>query len=124
MRFAIVGLIALLACGDASGTDRPPTGDADLRLRTVATGLSSPVHLTAPPGDARLFVVEQPGRIRIIADGQVLETPFLDIRNRVSDGGERGLLSLAFHPEYATNRTFFVYYTDNDGDTRVERYRT
>ncbi|MBI2072462.1 MAG: PQQ-dependent sugar dehydrogenase, partial [Gemmatimonadetes bacterium] len=89
----------------------------------VAAGLTNPLYLTAPPGDPRLFVAEQPGRIRIVADESLLATPFLDITDRVLDGGERGLLSVAFHPNYATNGYFYVDYTDLSGDTRVERYR-
>ncbi|HET7462959.1 MAG TPA: PQQ-dependent sugar dehydrogenase, partial [Longimicrobium sp.] len=72
--------------------------------------------------DARLFVVEQTGRIRVIQNGAVLPTPFLDVRGKITSGGERGLLSVAFHPHYATNGFFYVYYTDLNGDTRVERY--
>ena len=93
-----------------------------LRLVEVASGLSSPVDLTSPDGDPRLFVVEQAGRIRVIRDGVVAETPFLDIRDRVRAGGERGLLGLAFHPRYVENGRFFVDYTDAAG-TVVERYR-
>ena len=93
-----------------------------LALETIATGLEHPVHLTAPAGDPRLFVVEQPGRIRIIAGGRLLPRPFLDITNRVLDGGERGLLSVAFHPGYARNGFFYVNYTDRHGDTAIERY--
>jgi glucose/arabinose dehydrogenase len=91
----------------------------------VASGLESPLWLTAPPGDPRLFVVEQPGRIRVIKDGRVLERPFLDITGEVLWGGERGLLSVAFHPRFAENGRFYVNYTSRpDGDTRVERYLT
>ena len=93
-----------------------------LALESVATGLDHPVHLTAPAGDARLFVVEQPGRIRIIAGGRLLARPFLDLTDRVLDGGERGLLSVAFHPGYARNGFFYVDYTDRHGDTAIERY--
>lgn len=89
----------------------------------VASGLQSPVHLTSPASDARLFIVEQPGRIRIVENGQLLPTPFLDIVAKVSSGGERGLLSVAFHPQYAQNGQFYVNYTDKAGDTRIERYR-
>ncbi|MFQ5704955.1 MAG: PQQ-dependent sugar dehydrogenase, partial [Gemmatimonadales bacterium] len=72
---------------------------------------------------SRLFVVERPGAIRIIRNGVVVATPFLDITNLTSLGGERGLLSLAFHPQYVENGQFFVYYTDvTDGGTRVVRY--
>jgi glucose/arabinose dehydrogenase len=80
------------------------------------------VYLTAPAGDARLFIVEQSGRIRIVKAGQLLATPFLDISARVSYGGERGLLSMAFDPAYATNGFFFVYFTNANGDIAIERY--
>jgi glucose/arabinose dehydrogenase len=94
-----------------------------LALELVVEGLSSPLYLTSPSGDARLFVVEQGGRIRIIENGQLLPAPFLDLAGRISSGGERGLLSMAFHPEFASNGFFYVNYTDPGGDTRVERYR-
>jgi hypothetical protein len=118
-------LLLLLAC---SSTPMEGVADGDpqpiaLRVVVVATGLNSPVHLTAPPGDARLFVVEQAGRIRIIQSGLLLSGPFLDIVDRVGSGGERGLLSVAFHPAYASNGFFYVNYTDRGGATRIERYR-
>jgi glucose/arabinose dehydrogenase len=115
-------LLALAAC-DGSPSAEPPAGETNLRLAPVVTeGLASPVFLTAPAGDARLFVVEQPGRIRIVENGTLLPTPFLTLSN-ISAGGERGLLSMAFHPRYAQNGFFYVNYTDARGDTRVERYR-
>ncbi len=117
-------LILLLAACDANGgspIDQEPPPDS-LRLQTVASGLNSPVDLQAPTGDTRLFVVEQPGRIRIIQNGQLLTAPFLNIQSKVGSGGERGLLGLAFHPNYASNGFFYVNYTDVSGDTRVERY--
>ena len=91
----------------------------------VASGLSEPLYLTSPAGDAaRLFVVEQnTARIRIIKNGTVLPTPFLDIGPKASSGGERGLLGLAFHPNYASNGFFYINYTDNDGNTVIARYR-
>lgn len=99
-----------------------PTSNPNLEL--VASGLAAPVFLTAAPGDTeRLFVVERSGRVVIIRDGAVLSTPFLDIQGLVSSGGERGLLSMAFHPDYSQNGEFFVDYTDVNGDTRVSRYR-
>ena len=117
-------LLALSCSGNGGpgepGIITPP--NVNLTLQTVATGLSSPVHLASPPNDARLFIVEQPGRIRIVQNGQLLGTPFLDIMGKVQDGGEEGLLSVAFHPQYATNRHFYVYYTDNNGDLLIERY--
>ena len=121
--------MALVACGTESptGGGPPPTGDT-LQLIAVATGLSAPVYLSAPPGDVnRMFVVEQAGRIRVIQNGQLLPTPFLDITNRVLYGGEEGLLSVAFHPLFATNHYFYVDYTRRNaaGDTvytMIERY--
>ncbi|MGH7664905.1 MAG: PQQ-dependent sugar dehydrogenase [Gemmatimonadaceae bacterium] len=120
-------LVALAWLALAGTACRPDTGSATatsngLRLVEVASGLANPVHLTAPAGDPRLFIVEQEGRIRIVRDGSLLPTPFLDIESRVRSGGERGLLSVAFHPDYASNGFLYVNYTDRDGDTRVERY--
>jgi hypothetical protein len=90
----------------------------------VVNGLSLPVFAGAPRLDPhRLFVVEQAGVIRIVKDGALLDTPFLDIRERVSCCGERGLLSIAFHPDYERNGRFFVDYTDRAGDTVIARYR-
>jgi glucose/arabinose dehydrogenase len=116
-------LLALAACSDGPSDGGPPVGEVSIRLEQVAEGLQSPVFLTAPANDPRLFVVEQPGRIRIVQNGSLLPTPFLDLGSRVSAGGERGLLSVAFHPNYAANGTFFVNFTDTRGDTRIERFR-
>lgn len=92
-----------------------------LALRQVASGLDGPVFLTSPAGDRRQFIVERAGRIRILQDGLVLALPFLDISARVSSAGEGGLLSLAFHPQYANNGQFFIYYTAANQDIVVER---
>ena len=90
----------------------------------ITDAVVQPVHLTAPRLDARrVFIVEQAGRIRIVEDGVLLATPFLAIENRVSCCSERGLLSLAFHPDYAANGRFFVNYTNLAGDTVVARYQ-
>ncbi len=94
-----------------------------MTLMQVASGLAFPVCPTAPAGDARLFLVEKGGRIRIIDHGAVLPAPFLDIGDRVSDSGQQGLLRLAFDPVYATTGRFYVDYTDRDGDTRIARFR-
>jgi hypothetical protein len=92
-------------------------------LQRVGGSFSSPVYLTAPPGDtARLFVVEKGGRLRIVRHDTLLATPFLNLSGRVSTGSEQGLLSLAFHPQYATNGRLYVYYTNTAGDLRVVRY--
>lgn len=116
----------LSGCSDGPGqiTDDTPTPEPDITLgvQEVTSGLSSPVYLTTPAGDSRLFVVEQVGRIRVIKGGQLLAAPFLDITSKVSSGGERGLLSVAFHPAYGNNGFFYVNYTDLSGNTRVERY--
>lgn len=100
-----------------------PTASAGLpalRLAPVASGLDQPLFLTFAPGDAsRLFVVEQTGRIRVVRDGVLLDAPFVNLSGRVSCCGERGLLGLAFHPDYARNGRFFVNFTNVDGDTEV-----
>ncbi|MBA3578465.1 MAG: PQQ-dependent sugar dehydrogenase [Gemmatimonadaceae bacterium] len=121
----IAALLLALSCSGNGGPGDPAIvtpSNVDLALQPIATGLSSPVHLASPPNDSRLFIVEQPGRIRVVQNGQLLATPFLDITAKVLDGGEQGLLSVAFHPQYATNRHFYVYYTDNNGDILIERY--
>ncbi len=91
---------------------RSPTTIPQLELQRVADGFTRPVYLThAGDGSNRLFIVEQAGVIKIIRNGQTLATPFLDIRDRIESGGEKGLLSVAFHPKYEENGRFFVNYT-------------
>jgi glucose/arabinose dehydrogenase len=100
------------ACADVAASDGTGVASA-----LVGEGFKQPVHLTAPPNVLdRVYVVEQAGVIRILQNGKIVPKPFLDIQDRVKAGGERGLLSLAFHPSYAENRRFFVYYTDRNGD--------
>ncbi len=83
-----------------------------IQLVPFIQGLKRPVHLTWAPNDSlRAYGVEQAGRIQILHDGKVLAEPFLDIRSRVTSGGEMGLLCMAFHPKFAVNRRFFVNYT-------------
>jgi glucose/arabinose dehydrogenase len=106
----------------ASGVPAPIASDG-LALERVASGLRKPLWLTSPPGDPRLFVLEQTGAVRIIKGGRLLDRPFLDLSREVSGGDEQGLLGLAFHPRYRENGTFFVNYTDRSGDTRIERWR-
>lgn len=93
----------------------PPAGDASIpsiALKEVVRGLSSPVHIThAGDGSNRLYVVEQEGVIRVIKGERLLAQPFLDIRDRVNSGGEKGLLSVAFHPLYTENGLLYVNYT-------------
>lgn len=92
-----------------------------LRLQEVVSGLNAPIFLTAPPADSRLFILERAGRIRVVQNGNLLATPFLDISSLTTTSGERGLLSLAFHPQYASNGYFFIYYTNLAGDIVIER---
>ena len=91
----------------------------------VVSGLQKPLDLKSPQDNSgRLFIVNQPGSILILQDGQLLQTPFLDISKRVgSSGTEQGLLGLAFHPNYAQNGYFYVNYTDRNGDTVIARYQ-
>jgi glucose/arabinose dehydrogenase len=95
---------------------------ADLRLHRVGT-FSEPTFVTAPPDDrSRIFVVEQGGTIRVVRRGRTLARPFLDISERVQAGGERGLLSMAFAPNYRRSHRFYVYYTDTAGDIQVVEF--
>ena len=97
----------------------------NLSLRPIVSGLDEPLALAAPRNERnRLYVAEQAGRVRVIVNGRLRAAPFLDIRRLVLAGGEQGLLGLAFHPNYARNRRFYVQYTDRAGDTRVVEYRT
>ena len=93
-----------------------------IELEDIADGFSSPLALKNA-GDERLFVVEQAGVIKIVdLNGTVNTTPFLDIQSIVNAGGERGLLGLAFHPEYQTNGRFFVHYSNSSGDTQISEF--
>ena len=118
-RYAVV--LLLTACNNfLNVTHPPPPGSPTLSL---VGNFTSPVYLTAAPADTqRLFVVEQNGRILVLHHDTVQSRPFLDIRGQIAAGGERGLLSLAFDPLYATNGRFFVYFTDSNGDLRIVRY--
>ena len=98
------------------------TGALALDTRVLVQGLAGAVFLTAPPNDPRQFIVTRAGRIRIVQNGALLATPFLDISTRVSATGEGGLLSMAFDPNYATNGLFYVYYTTIERDIVVERH--
>lgn len=127
-RYLAVLVIAIAlgatACSndDDDGSPIGPPGETVVQVEAVTTALAAPAYLTAPAGDPRLFVVELGGRIQVIESGVVRPTPFLDISAKVSTGGERGLFSMAFDPQYAQNGRFYVNYTDANGDTRVERY--
>jgi len=112
-----------LACGDRGPGTSLPAGELRALWEPVVTGLAQPTHAAAPPGDARLFVVEKAGRVRLWAGGALAAEPFLDIAALVrSDGAEQGLLSIAFHPGFAGNGRFFVYYTGSAGDLFIAEY--
>lgn len=109
----------------------PSADNKSFKLARIATGLQNPLDFEAAgDGSGRIFIVEQIGRIRILKDGVLLPTPFLDIRSLVTTGGsEQGLLSVAFHPQFKTNGVFIVDYTRSSttppdvGDTVIARYR-
>jgi glucose/arabinose dehydrogenase len=139
---AFLCAIALLAAGcstsEESGTtqtepeptrtqSRPAptqtTGGGGMAFEEIADGLDSPLGIALTPSEPdRLYVVEQPGLVRVVENGKLLPDPFLDVRELVVSGGEQGLLSLAFDPDYESNRLFYVDYTDTNGDTRVVEY--
>jgi glucose/arabinose dehydrogenase len=109
------GAVLRLVAGSVPGT---------LAAAAVPGSYSLPTYVTSPPGDpGSLFVTEQAGRIRLVRNGAALATPFLDIGGLVLAGGERGLLSMAFAPDYASSGRFYVYFTDRGGDIRIEEYR-
>ena len=102
--------------GDGQASARP------VRLLPLGN-FDEPTYLTAPRGDRRRFVVERGGRILVVKGGRVLEEPFLDISGEVTTGGESGLLSMAFAPDYARSGRFYVYYTDQEGFPTIAQFR-
>jgi glucose/arabinose dehydrogenase len=143
----VTAVAAVAACSDDSGGDAsgatsdrgagggqagetaggaPEGGSAAQRrpVRLLLVGrFDQPTYLAAPPGERRLrFVVEREGRIRVLRGRRVLREPFLDISGDVSTGGESGLLSMAFAPDYARSRRFYVYYTDNQGFITIDSF--
>ena len=101
----------------------PATAGTALRSVRVASGLDRPVFVTAPPLDPnRLFIAEQGGLIRILDNGVLRPTPFLDLSGEMSCCNASGLLGMTFHPNYASNGFFFVNFTNLDGNTEVRRY--
>jgi glucose/arabinose dehydrogenase len=117
--------------GSARATEPATTDRAGARparprgVRLVPVGrFASPLYVTAPPGDRRrIFVVQQGGRIMVVRDGRKLARPFLDITAQVTSGGEQGLLSMAFAPDYASSGRFYVYFTDRGQQERIVEYR-
>src|SRR5947209_4766467 len=112
MRLVVFALMA--ACGSAQ----------EIRTVQVAGGIPASTDIqNAGDGSGRLFVVQQSGVIRIVKDGAVLPTPFLDIHTKTTGDGERGLLGLAFPPGFAQKGRFYIDYTDLNGDTIIAQYR-
>ena len=139
LRAAAVAATTLVACGsdgDGAGATTPATGDDTTTTTTTATKAASrgvklvkvgsfdqPLYVTAPPADRRrIFVVGQAGQIDVVRAGRKLPAPFLDIRNRVTSGGEQGLLGLAFAPDYARSGLFYVYYTGKDSKEHLVEF--
>ncbi len=112
---------------DAAVATCTPRSGTNVRLEPVATGLDEPVLVTFAPGDPRLFVVEKDGRIRIIKNGALVPEPFLNLTGASGPillGSERGLLGLAFHPEFRSNDRFYVHFSaKTNGDHVIAEYR-
>ncbi|HSS33277.1 MAG TPA: PQQ-dependent sugar dehydrogenase [Solirubrobacterales bacterium] len=136
---AVLAVLALPACGSADESSttaaaKPRTSGAEGEAADRAKGgvalkkigsFDSPVAIAAAPGFPQLlFVVEQPGRVEVLRNGHRLPHPFLEVDPRVSDdGAERGLLSIAFPPDYASSGSFYVYYVDNAGNIRIDEFK-
>ncbi len=130
--FVLSWLVVLFGCGGDNGGEEVPQSPPgppsvnSLRLQPVAQNLAAPLFVTAPPGDfSRLFIVEQGGLIRILdlTSGTIRPTAFLDVTALITSGGERGLLGLAFDPNYDANGRFYVFYTNLIGDLVIARYQ-
>jgi glucose/arabinose dehydrogenase len=133
---AVLAMAALPACGEAQerpdGQAATAPGRHDEQSATASAGVGlrqigsfdAPVYVAGAPGFPQLlFVVEQQGTVRVLRNGKRLQHPFLDVSGLVEYGGERGLLSIAFPPDYRTSRRFYVYFTDEEGDIRVEEFK-
>jgi hypothetical protein len=118
-------VVTIVGCGGSGGGSpsygaKPVTEAKGLRLVRVGTFVT-PTYVQGPPGDpSRVMVVEQAGRIRVVRNGRLVRRSFLDIRRLVSAGGERGMLSMAFAPDYATSHRVYVYYTGRNGDVKID----
>ena len=140
----LAALVVLAACGSDDGAADTAPAPASAQAPATTSGSSTaakasaadgvklvdvgsfdaPLHVAAPPGDKRrVFVVEQGGTVRVVRAGKRLSRPFLDVRSKVISGGEQGLLSIAFAPDYAKTRRFYVNYTDKRGTQSVVEYR-
>jgi glucose/arabinose dehydrogenase len=116
-------LVALLVPAIAILAAPPADAATQYKLKRKISGLDEPVHMVPAPDDnQRYFIVLKRGEIDIVDSWKLKSTPFLDISSNVSEDGERGLLSMAFDPDYLSNRRFYVYYTDNNGDITISRF--
>jgi glucose/arabinose dehydrogenase len=104
--------VVVSAGATATATVTYASSALTLALSDIGPSFTSPTFVTAPPGDERLFVLERRGVIRVVQNGSVLTQPWLDISSNVFTGGEGGLLSMAFDPNFASNGYFYLYYTD------------
>jgi len=129
---AILAMVLLPACGEAEEPGTRPDDQSGSSAAQPRTGVGlrqighfdAPVYVAGAPGFPELlFVVEQEGRVRVLRGGKRLPGAFLDIRDLVGFGGERGLLSIAFPPDYESSRRFYVYYTDRQGDILVDEFK-
>ncbi len=128
---AVVLALALPACGSADEPkNRIQTGGEASAKPLGGVGLKrvgsfeSPVYVAGAPGFPKLlFVVEQTGQVEVLENGRPRARPFLDVSGLISTGGERGLLSIAFPPDYERSRRFYVYYTDRRGDISVDEFK-
>src|SRR5438046_2074386 len=120
----LVFVFAAALPGAACGRGASPSA-AQFHLRQIASRLDSPTYVTSAPGQRGvLYVAEQPGVVRVLVNGKPRAQPFIDISNLVKSGGEQGLLSIAFHPGYAKNHRFFLYFNDTTGDVRVYEFQS
>jgi len=118
MRFSI----PVVVC--AAALLLPSSAAAQLKAVPFVSGLNLPLAFVQDPGDATIqYVLQQGGRIRLIRNGALQSTPFLDLTSSIASGGERGLLGMALPPDYATSGRFFVNFTNTNGDTVIARFR-
>src|ERR671913_394989 len=115
---SLIILMSVIACADAAPAPAQGQGQGPrIRLQTVVKGLSSPVDVLSDGSADRMFVVEQPGRVRLMVKGKLESQPYLNIVDRVTHQGECGFLGVAFHPQFETNGHFYVNYTTGRGKT-------
>jgi glucose/arabinose dehydrogenase len=119
-----MALASLAACGaGGSGGQIVERSAQSVGLKRIGN-FEAPVYVAGAPGFPKLlFVVEQGGTVRVLRGGRELGQPFLDLGGMISSGGERGLLSIAFPPDYRTSRRFYVYYTDPEGNIRIDEFK-